>query len=189
MKNSLIALAMVIGGSGANLALGSTYQLDADHSMAYFKIGHLGLTKIIGRFNTLAGTLTLNDANSMLTAADVTIQATSVDTGVARRDNHLRTADFFNVAQFPTLKFHVTNVASIDATHLELTGDFTLHGVTKPITVQATQLGLGADSQGNKHLGAEGSFTFKRSDFGMTVMQGAVGDEVEVFLSFDGVKQ
>lgn len=186
MKKGLLALALALSGT---TAFGATYHLDPDHTMAYFKIGHLGLAKVIGRFNQIAGTLVLNDANGMLTAANVTIQTTSVDTGVARRDNHLRTADFLNVAQFPTMTFVATSVVAIDATHFELQGDFTLHGVTKPVTVQTTQVGLGADATGIKHVGAEGAFTIKRSDFGMGNMIPMVGDEVEIFLSFDGIKQ
>lgn len=184
---SLLA-ASVLGLTLSTSALAGTFTIDTAHSMAIFKIGHQGIGNIYGRFNNITGTFTTN-ATGQLVGADVTIQATTVDTAVTRRDDHLRSADFLNVAQFPTIKFVSTAVAALDNNTYELTGNFTLHGVTKEVTLQVEQVGSGTDQTGHARIGAEGRFAIRRSDYGMTGLPTAAGDDVGILLAFEGFQQ
>ncbi len=188
MKSMLTAAACGLFLSAAAPAFGATYTVDPNHSAVVFKIGHLGVSKVVGRFNTFTGSFVVSDAGA-LESTSVTVQVTSVDTAVARRDNHLRGADFFNVAQFPTMTFASTGVQALDDDSFEVVGNLTLHGVTRQVTVPMQKLGTMRDRQGVSHIGAEGHFTLKRTDFGMTNMVGDIGDDVEVSLFFEALQQ
>lgn len=166
-----------------------TYQVDAEHASVVFKVKHLGMSYTWGRFNQVAGTFTLDEERPAASRLEIVIQTTSVDTGNARRDRHLRSADFFDAEQFPEIRFVSKQVARRESNLWEVTGDLTLHGVTRPLTVQITKIGAGADPWGNHRAGGELTFTIKRSDFGMGGMQEAAGDEVTLFVSLEGIKQ
>lgn len=188
MKSMLTAAACGLFLAAAAPAFGATYTIDPNHSAVVFKIGHLGVSKVVGRFNAFTGGFAVSDAGA-LESASVTVQVTSVDTAVARRDNHLRTADFFNVAQFPTMTFVSTSVQSLDDDSFEVVGNLTLHGVTRSVTVPMRKLGTMRDGQGVSHIGAEGQLTVKRTDFGMSNMLDQVGDDVEISLNFEALQQ
>lgn len=159
-----------------------TYVLDAAHSAVSFQIDHLGLSKTHGRFNDIAGEFTV-DADPAKCSFNVTIKVESVDTGNKQRDAHLRNPDFFNAKQFPTLTFKSTKVAK-GKNGLDVTGDVTLHGVTKPVTFTLTG-GKTMDVRGKKVTGYTTEFTLKRSDFGVGAA-GPLGDEVFIDVSFEG---
>lgn len=180
------AAAVVAMASFPTEAVGS-YATDNVHSSVIFRTTHAGVANFYGRFNTIEGTFTLAE-NPAESTFNFTIQTESVDTGNQGRDDHLRNPDFFNVKQFPTATFVSTGiVASADGPHT-LNGNFTLNGVTRPISADLTFTGTGT-FRNHQVAGFEAVFTIKRSDFGITTYLGAIGDEVTVTVAVEGRKQ
>ena len=170
------------------------YKIDAAHSEVGFKVRHI-LSKTAGRFSKFDGVITVNAKEMAKSSVDVTIDAKSISTDNASRDKHLNSADFFDTEKFPTLTFKSTGVADKGNGQLEVTGDFTMHGVTKRITVPVVALGATKDPWGNTRGGWEASFKVNRKDFGIVWNKvldngsGMLGDDVEISLNFEGVKQ
>jgi polyisoprenoid-binding protein YceI len=164
------------------------YAIDPVHSFVMFRIKHLDIGYVYGRFNEFSGTIKLDEASPSSSSVTVEVKATSVDTGVKQRDDHLRTPDFFAVAQFPTLTFKSTAVKKVDETHFDVTGDLTIHGVTKSVTVRMEKTGAGKDPWGKFRVGFEGTLELKRSDFEMKGVQEMVGDALRLTLAFEAVK-
>ena len=170
----------------AKLAAG-TFAVDAVHSTVIFRIKHLGLSFVYGRFNEIEGTFQFGDDDK--SRVDITVKAASVDTNSEERDKHLRNEDFFDVEKYPDIKFKSDSIKKTAADKYEAVGKLTLHGVTKPLTVTITRVGSGPDPWGNFRSGFETTFTIKRSDFGMGKMLGAVGDEVRLTVSVEGIRE
>lgn len=179
------AAAAVLWMSAAPAAA-QDYALDPGHSAVVFRISHLGLSHTWGRFNEVSGTLNLTDPNP---GVSVKINANSVDTGVAKRDEHLRGPDFFSVKQFPEISFVSKTIKAIDDKTYEVSGDLTLHGVVKPIVVKIQKLGEGKTPFGDVRLGVEAVFQIKRSEFGMKHMLEGIGDDVMLVVSLEGVRK
>lgn len=180
----LVALATAVNaheGDGA-------YKIDPVHSGVVFRIKHLDVAYFYGRFNKIEGDFTINWDAPEKSEVSIVVDAASVDTNNEKRDQHLRSPDFFNVKQFPQITFKSKKV-SRDDDELEIVGDLTLHGVTKQITVEAEYVGSGKDPWGGQRTGYELKFKVKRSDFGMNYMQDALGDEVEVIVSVEATKK
>jgi polyisoprenoid-binding protein YceI len=121
-------------------------------------------------------------------SVDITVPVESIDTNNAKRDQHLKSPDFFNAKQFPVITFKSTKVEGNGDT-FKVTGDFTLHGVTKPLTVEFKKIGEGKGMQGEYRAGGETRFTINRNDYGITFMPGGIGEEIGVILSLEGVKE
>ena len=188
IRHSILpALALSLGFATVQAA--DVYAVDPVHTAALFKIKHLGVSNTIGRFNDVAGTITFDAANPTASKVEIIIQAASVDTHSEKRDAHLASPDFFDAKQFATLKFTSTTFKKINDTSYEVAGDFTLHGVTKPLTITVVKVGEGKDPRGTLIIGFESTFTIKRSDFAMTKMLEAIGDEVTVTFATEGVKK
>ncbi|MAE63563.1 MAG: hypothetical protein CMJ18_04770 [Phycisphaeraceae bacterium] len=152
----------------------------------YFRIKHLGMSYTYGRFNDVDGSIVVGDAPSD-SAFSFTVRTKSVDTHNKDRDKHLRNPDFFNAVQYPTITFKSTGIhAHGDSLHV--TGDMTMHGVTRKIDIHLLKMGEGKDPWGDYRIGYSTEFTIKRSDFGMSKMLKAVGDEVDLMVSFEGIK-
>jgi polyisoprenoid-binding protein YceI len=163
------------------------YSLDGMHSAVTFRISHLGLSWVHGRFNDVTGGFNIDPEGSN-SAFALKIGTESIDTGNKKRDDHLRSPDFFNVKQFPAISFQSTSVKPIEGGY-EVTGDLTLHGVTKPITF-TLKGGIKAEfPKGVQRTGYSTELTLKRSDFGMDKMLQAIGDPVHIAVSFEGVKK
>ena len=161
------------------------YAIDAMHTAVTFKISHLGLSWTHGRFNDVSGGFVLDGDKA---AFVLNIKPESVDTGNAKRDEHLRSPDFFNVKQFPALTFKSTAVKPVQGGY-EVTGDLTLHGATKSVTFTLTG-GRKAEFPKNvQRIGYSTELVLKRSEFGMDKMLEAIGDEVHIAISFEGVKK
>ncbi len=186
MIRLLSTLALGLGLSST--ALADDYKVDDGHSTVLFSIQHFNAAWVYGRFNDVSGTFTW-DSDPGKFAIDVTVKADSVDTDHAKRDEHLRNADFFNTAEFPDVSFKSTKVSKKDDKTYEVTGDMTLHGVTKSVTIPLTHTGEGPDPWGGYRLGLHGEITIKRSDFGMTHMAEGLSDDVKLIVSFEGTKQ
>lgn len=178
----------------------TTYKLDLAHTSVVFRISHLGMSHTWGRFNEVGGDFAFESSNLAGSHLKFAVKAASIDTNNKKRDDHLRSPDYFNAGQYPLITFHSTSIAvsdtsSSDAASNEATvdtyvvhGELALHGVTQPITLTLTRLGEGKDPWGNQRIGFATQFTIKRSDFGMDKMLEAVGDDVELFVSFEGTR-
>lgn len=188
MTRLLVVVAILAGGLGVTAARAAdTYELDPVHSFITFKISHLKISTVTGRFNGPTGTVVL-DSDAAKSSIHVEVLAKNVDTGVEKRDTHLRSADFFDVEKHPKISFTSTALKAT-ATGYELIGKLSLHGVTKNVTVDLKKNGEGKDPWGGYRVGYETSFTIKRSEFGMNFMPGAVGDDVALSFAFEAVKK
>lgn len=170
------------------VARAAEYQLDTGHTSIVFKIQHLGISYTYGRIDAGEGRFVVDEPSHEATEFSVTMKADSVDTGLAKRDEHLRNPDFLNAKQFPVIAFNSTEVED-DGGVLRVTGELMLHGVTRPLTIELAKVGEGEDPWGGYRIGYEGVFSFKRSDYGMTNMLDAVGDDITVMISFEGLRQ
>lgn len=186
-RSTVIALLALL--SSAALTMADNFTIDPLHSSVVFKIAHFDTSNFYGRFGRVDGTITVE--NGAPTALNIRVDADSIDTNSKERDDHLRGPDFFDVKQFPDITFKSTTVkAAEDGKSFEVTGDLSLHGVTKPITVTLAKTGQGKNMKGVDILGFETSFTIKRSEFGMSgFLNKGVGDEVTLTVSFETVKQ
>lgn len=168
------------------------YEIDTSHSVVEFQVRHLGLAKVRGRFNDFSGTIEITD-DPLQSRVDVVIEAASIDTRDENRDNHLRTPDFLEVENHPTLEFHSTEV-SLDDDRATVRGDLTVRGVTRPVTLELEFEGSAIDPWGNKRLGCSATTDVNREDFGLTWNQALetggwlVGKTVRIDLSVEAVK-
>jgi polyisoprenoid-binding protein YceI len=158
-----------------------TYVIDPTHTSINFGISHLGFSTYQGRFNTVSGNLEFDAKNPEKSSISVTVDAASIDTNHAELEGKLKGADWFDTAQFPTATFTSTKVEKLTDTTGKLTGDLTLHGVTKPVTLDVTFYGAGTNPFANvPQLGFSAKGSIKRSTFGITQYIPMVGDDVSL---------
>lgn len=183
---SLLSVAQPVAAFAAD-----TYALDPAHTQTIFTINHLGFSTITGAVHDLKGTLLLDTAKPENSTVEVTMAADSVDTGFAARDKDLQGPMFFNAAQFPTMTFKSTRIKKTGAKTADIQGDFTLLGVTKPLTLKTTFNRMAQDTTGTNvyKAGFTATTTIKRSEFGMKAYVPYVGDDVNVTINFEGIKQ
>jgi len=148
--------------------LTGTWTLDPAHTRIGFVARHAMVTKVRGSFNEFEGTAVLDGANPANSHAEVTIKAASIDTRNAQRDEHLRSNDFLAMEEHPEITFASTGARQVDDTTFELTGDLTIRGVTKSVTIPFTFEGAAKDPFGNLRAGFEGSVAINRKDWGVT---------------------
>ncbi len=171
-----------------------TFSIDKAHSEAVFQVRHL-VTKVRGRFTDFEGTIAMSPDDPAQSSVDVAIKAASIDTSQPDRDTHLRSADFFDVERFPMLTFKSTRVEKAGGDSYAVTGDLTIHGVTKSVVLPTTFLGMAKDPWGNERAGFEAEVTINRKDFGLNwnaaLETGGflVGDEVKISLSVQAIAQ
>lgn len=186
MKARILTLAATLAACLAAPAIAATYKVDTVHSTVIFRVKHANASYAYGRFNNITGSFTIDAAKPAASSFDFTIKVDSIDTGAPDRDAHLKKTDFFNAAQFPTITFKSKKVAAADKGTFDVTGDLTMHGVTKPITVKISHTGTAPGMRGGEIAGIESTFTIKRSDFGMKGGMGMLGDDVTVTVSSEG---
>lgn len=165
------------------------YQIDPVHSMVSFTVGHLGVSELVGRFDTISGSFSLDSANSGQARVSVQIPIDSLDTNFAQRNKDLLGPDYFNATQFPTMSFTSTKVQWQSKNAGQLTGNLTLHGVTRPVTFNLRRIGAGPDPWGGYRSGYVATTTIKRSDFGMNYMLNGISDSIAVQLNIEGKRQ
>lgn len=188
--SSLLLIASLLVGGFAGTALGTeSFNLDKAHSYVFFKVSHLGMANSYGRFQDISGTIAFDEANPAKNKFVFEVAAESVDTGNEKRDAHLRSADFFDVAKHPAITFVSSRVKKLGEDRFEVTGDITLLGITHSVTADVVQTGAGNDPWGNHRRGFESRFTLKRSDFGMDHLLNTVGDEVNLTVSVEGMRK
>jgi polyisoprenoid-binding protein YceI len=180
------AILFAARGSETVLAADS-YKIDPAHTAVTFKIAHLNLSWTHGRFNDVSGNFVIDSAEPTQSSFSLQIKPESVDTANSQRDTHLRSPDFFNVKQFPAITFTSKSVKPTQGGY-EVSGELTLHGVTRPVTFTLAGGRTAEFPPGVRRTGYSTQLKLKRSDFGMDKMQGAVGDDVYVAISFEGVK-
>ncbi|MFB6980823.1 YceI family protein [Streptomyces scopuliridis] len=170
-------------------ALTGEYTIDPAHSTISFTVRHAMVTNVRGTFTEHEGTLNLDGTNPADSSASIEVSIASVDTGMADRDGHLRSADFFDAETFPKMFFRSTKVEQLDAETYRLTGDLSIKDVTRPLTIDLEFNGSATDVYGNERVGFEGSATILRSDWGLTwnaaLETGGVMVSDKVKLSFD----
>jgi len=194
MKRIIFAAAMVLAIPYA--AVASTWNIDPDHSNLGFKIKHLMVSNVKGNFEKYTGVVEIDDKDITKSKVEVTIDTNSINTNVKKRDDHLRSADFFDVAKYPTMTFVSKNVAVAGPDKLKITGDFTLHGVTKEIVLDLEgPTGESKDPWGNIRKGATATTKINRKDYGLkwnqTLETGGVlvGDDVDITLEVEMIKK
>ena len=164
--------------------------VDKAHSSASFKIRHI-MSNVTGSFNDLDAAINIDRAKPQNSSVEFTIQAASINTGNANRDGHLRSADFFDVEKFPTITFKSKSIKAKSKTDFDVTGDLTIHGVTKTVTLPVSFLGFGQDPRGNEKGGFEIETTLNRKDYGIVwnraIDEGGVllGDDVKVTIELE----
>lgn len=171
-----------------------TWVVDKTHSSAEFKIRHL-MSNVPGSFRDFDGVVAIDRADPARSSVEFTIQAASIDTRDAARDEHLRSPDFFEAAKYPTISFKSQKVTPKSATSFDVTGDLTMHGVTKRVTLPVTFLGFGKDARGADRAGFNIETVLDRKEYGISwnrvLDEGGVllGDEVKVSIELEMVKK
>jgi polyisoprenoid-binding protein YceI len=194
MIRRFAAIAFVAGLLESPGLAADTYVFDKAHSEAAFQVRHI-VTRVRGKFADIAGTIQVDKAKPEASSVEFVAKTATVDTGVADRDKHLRSADFFDVEKFPEMTFKSTRIKAVGQDRYEVTGTFTLRGVQKELTLPVTFLGFAKDPWGGERAGFETSVTLSRKDFGMvwnkTLETGGVllGDEVYVTVNVEATKQ
>ena len=191
MNRLLSSVAFAITCAASPLVQAADYVIDTEkaHAFIQFRIKHLGYSWLLGRFNDFEGTFSYSEADPSAAKVEVTIRTASIDSNHAERDKHLRGKDFLDVDRFPEATFVSTGFAENDGTTAVLTGDLTLHGVTRPVTIAVKHIGHGPDPWGGQRRGFEGTTSLKLADFDIDYDLGPAAREVELFLSVEGIKQ
>ena len=187
---SAIALASLLSAGAASAAApAGNYKIDPVHSVAYFEVGHAGgISRFMGRFNDMSGDLVVDTPEKSKIRVDVKVD--SVDTRSEGLDKHLKSPDFFNAVQFPTLSFVSSAVTLNGSGEGTVAGNLTLHGVTKPVTFKLKEIGAGPGPRGDSRVGYTASTTIKRSDFGIAYgIPKAATDEVDLRINIEAIKQ
>jgi len=174
----------------------TTWKIDPVHSHAEFAIRHLMISTVKGRFGLVNGTVEIDDSDFTRSSAAVAIDVDSIDTHEPQRDAHLKSADFFDAEHHPLIEFRGTRITAVapDRSTFSLSGNLTMHGVTKEVTLEVTAEGRGKDPWGGERAGFSAHTRIKRSEFGLTWNQlleaggFAVGDEVKITLDVELVK-
>jgi polyisoprenoid-binding protein YceI len=192
-----IALAATLGGTA--WAQGSpdplkvqpgTYAVDPDHTQVLWAVNHLGFSEYQGRFDKASGSLTLNPHALAQTRLEVSVQIDSVSTPSAKLNGELTSSDWFDAAKYPTMTFKSTKVEPTGPTTAKVTGDLTLHGVTKPVTFDASFIGAGLNPVAKVYdVGFQATGSIKRSDFGVRTYLPVISDEVALTLNGAFAKQ
>ncbi len=174
-----------------NSVQAANYTLDPSHTSIIFGINHLGYSFTYGRFSKVSGAFVWDDANPAGGQFQIVIDASSIDSNDTSRDEHLRGPDFFNANQFPTIAFQSTSITPMPNKpgSFNLSGNLTIHGVTRQVTIPLKKLGEGNGPFGNYRSGFICQTSVRRSDYGMTTMLPNIGDDVAITISFEGIRQ
>jgi polyisoprenoid-binding protein YceI len=184
---SLLLMGLLAGGGVS----ASDYVIDTEGGHAYiqFRIGHLGFSWLSGRFNRFSGRFSYDEKAPETATVEVEIDTASIDTNHAERDRHLRDEDILDVKRYPTARFASTSYRPTGEGRGVLTGDLTLHGVTRAIEIQVEQVGSGTDPWGGYRMGFEGTTQIALADFGITEFLGEAARRMRFELGIEGIRQ
>ncbi len=167
----------------------NVWEIDPKHTAAQFSVRHLGISTVRGEFSKVSGTVQYDAANLEKTAIQASIDASSVNTRVEMRDNDLRSPHFFDVAKYPTITFQSKKVEAAGASKLKITGDLTMHGVTKEVVLDVDGPALApADAKGGPRMGASATTKINRQDYGLNGAPGVAGDDITITLDIELIK-
>jgi polyisoprenoid-binding protein YceI len=195
MKRFVLLISSILVLALPFAALAATWSIDPEHSNIGFKVRHLMVSNVKGSFEKFSGTVDINDKDITKSRVEVSIDTNSINTSVQKRDNHLRSADFFDVAKYPAMTFVSKKVAKAGKDSLKVTGDLTLHGVTKEVVLDVE--GPSPESKdpwGNIRKGASATAKINRKDFGLNWNKAletggvVVGDEISITLEIEMIK-
>lgn len=196
MKTVVLPFIASLLFTSSSIAATTNWSIDPAHSSASFKVKHMMISDVRGSFRDLQGTVTIDESNLANSRIDVTIVTASIDTGIQKRDDHLRSADFFDVAKYPNLTFSSKQIRKVKNDEFEIVGDLTLHGVTKEVVLNVTGPTKEAkDPWGNMRKAAQATTKINRKDFGLTWNSALetggvlVGEEIRIELDVQFIKQ
>lgn len=186
---ALAALALTLPVLVTGSASAASYSIDSAHTSVIFKVSHFGIAPLYGRFNKVSGGFVYDAAKPSASSLSVDIDVTSIFTADRKRDDHLKSPDFFSAKQFPTITIKSKRV-TVDARsgELKVVADVTVRGVTKTLTFDVTKTGAGKDPYGNVRVGFEGKLTIDRMAFGVSYMPDGLGKQVTILFAVEGVK-
>ena len=195
MKHYFLLLTVIMMVTPA-VAFASNWSIDGDHSSAQFKVRHLMVSNVKGEFGKISGVVSIDDNDITRSTAEVTIETATINTGVAKRDEHLRSPDFFDVTKYPAMTFVSTKVAKAGSDRLKISGNLTIHGVTKAVVLDVEgPSAVVKDLTGNYRRGASATTKINRKDFGLlwnkAIESGGVvvGDEVSITIEVELLKK
>lgn len=180
MKKFLVLAGLAAALALSSLAATTTWNLDPYHSNAQFTVRHLGISNVQGEFTKISGTVMLDDADITKSTVDVTIDATSIDSRVSRRDDDLKSDGFLDATKFPNITFKSTKIAKAGEGKLMITGDLTIKGVTKSVTLDVTGPSAPVTAMGGQRRGFAATTKINRQDFGVSKDPGMVGDDIAI---------
>lgn len=196
MKNIIVSISTIIALALPTFAFAATWTIDPDHSNVGFKVRHLMVSNVKGSFEKHTGFVEINDKDITKSKVEVSIDTNSINTNVQKRDEHLRSADFFDVAKYPTMTFVSKKVAKAGKDKLKVTGDLTLHGITKQVVLDVEgPTKESKDPWGNIRKGATATTKINRKDFGLVWNAAletggvAVGEEITITLEIEMIKK
>jgi|688.fasta_scaffold758767_2 polyisoprenoid-binding protein YceI len=187
-------LALTLATLLSSTCWAADYQIDPTHSSVAFKVKHLAISSVPGRFGELSGTFSFDPSKIEASKAQASLSVSSINTMDAKRDDHLKSPDFLDASKYPSITFKSNTVEKVSDTAFKAHGDLTIHGVTKPVTLDVTYGGSAKDPWGKERAAFEAKTVINRKDFGLTwnktIETGGlvVGDEVQITLEIEGVK-
>jgi polyisoprenoid-binding protein YceI len=188
MHKSLLSALIISVALPMSAFAADSYTVDPNHTYPHFSISHLGFSTMHGRFDKTSGTVTL-DRSAKTGSVDITIETGSISTGYVKRDEHLKSPDFFNAAEFPTITYKSTAVHFNGDKPSSVDGNLTIMGVSKPVTLTINEFNCGTNPMNKKdECGAGASAQIKRSDFGVKYGLPAIGDDVKLSFEIEAVK-
>lgn len=188
MRKSLLAVLVISAALPFSALAADSYTVDPAHTYPHFSVSHLGFSTMQGRFDKTSGRITLDRA-AKTGSVDIAIETASVSTGFAKRDDHLRSPDFFNAAEFPTISYKSTAFRFKGDAPASVDGNLTMAGVTRPVTLTIDALKCGTNPMNKKdQCGAAASAQIKRSDFGIKYGLPGVGDDVKLVFEIEAIK-
>jgi len=187
---TLSAVVVALAFLSLSAAAQENWQIDPAHSSAQFSVRHLGISTVRGAFTKVSGSVQYDAANPAKLTIQATIDTASVDTHVEMRDNDLRGPKYFDVQKYPTITFQSKKVEAAGSGKLKVTGDLTIHGVTKEVVLDVDGPSAAIkDPWGNQRMGASGTTKVNRNDFGVSGGAGAIGDDITITLDVEMTKK
>ncbi len=189
-KKTLVLLALAAFLLGGSTRAADTYEIDPEHSTAVFRVKHFSVSYYNGLFRDIRGSIVFDPANPSSSSLNVELKANSVFTNNKQRDGHIKGPDFLHVRQFPVLSFKSTAVEEIEKGSYQVSGELTIRGITKPLTVTVEHVGSSKIPNFGYRVGFTTQFTINRRDFQVNYGNSSVvGDDVEITLDLEGMRQ
>lgn len=189
LLSAAVAVCMAAGPAVYRTTAADNFEIDKTHSSVGFRVKHLNVSYLYGRFKEIRGKIVWDKDNPENSSIEARVRASTVDTGDRKRDQHLKGPDFFNTKEFRVLSFKSKSIKKLDDDMYEVTGDLECHGVTKEITIKLEKTGEANTPRMGYRIGFETTFTIDRGDFGMNYMPGGIGDEVRITISLEAVRK